>query len=871
MSSDGKKLEIRSLEEQHNHVVNPELFRNLPHNRKLDNEQKENVLQMLEMKANKKIIQSHVMKSTGRILLMKDIHNIKQSGEKKSNDMSTLQSAVNELNKCNGAFVKLQTDGSADNTLTGLFFQDSRMRQVFSEYPEFLCIDATYKVNDLRMPLYLLIIENGNGQSEICGIWVVANECEETIQSMVNIFKEQNPKWTDTKTIMTDKDFVEREVFSGSFPDAKLRICLFHVLRTFRREVTTEKMSVNKKQRDALLETLQKTAYSRSLEEYECHKQTLANLNVTAFDSYFQNSWDPIKEQWVIGLTESTSLGNNTNNRVESMNQKIKQVIDKNAKFDAFASDLVHFLHMHRTEINGKICKTVNKVSTAAKERNSDDFNYHRQLTDYGYNLVSSQLQKHADIEIIETWNGSTCISNGREYVITESTCTCDFYHQYKLPCKHIFALRKKKELSLFEDSLVSERWTKSKYLGLLNQTATDAHIETFSSQPTRRAVSQQERFRQAFRVSQKLASVAAENTGIRFEVRLNQLKELLSAWENSQDVVITRVANEEDQQASGSATPAQEITYTETTIEHEHQDDTDATENDQIFDQDQIAPVDNSGPHALETQAIITATISNENKSIDEDDNNSEPDDESVNSEQLTPQIRLSGFADTWTGAHAQIERDLATSDSRSTLIPHSTVTVITQIHSTNSKADDESDDDGVQITQPQQPSKPVGTRPMKRLSLTQRRSECAPLVDRQEKPTSATAVPTSVVHEQNDLPSVVPDKQRKRLSLKLRRSIGGLPEVQQKCILVNATEEDNEMHENERLVPVAVHNDEEIAAEQLLQLAAGSTIDPANGDFSETEIEPSTSGESTSTISTSNVISGISLPPKIPKRGHP
>ena len=116
------------------------------------------------------------------------------------------------------------------------------MRQVFSAYPVFLYIDALYKSNNLRMPLYLLIIENGNGQSEICGIWVVANECEETIQSMVNIFKEQNPKWTDTKTIMTDKDFVEREVFSGSFPDAKLRICLFHVLRTFRREVTTEKM-----------------------------------------------------------------------------------------------------------------------------------------------------------------------------------------------------------------------------------------------------------------------------------------------------------------------------------------------------------------------------------------------------------------------------------------------------------------------------------------------------------------------------------------------------------------------------------------------------------------------------------------------------
>ena len=79
------------------------------------------------------------------------------------------------------------------------------------------------------MPLYLLMIENGSGQSEICEILVVANECEETIQSAADIFKKRNPKWIDKKTIITDKDFVEREVFGGSFPDANLHICLFHV------------------------------------------------------------------------------------------------------------------------------------------------------------------------------------------------------------------------------------------------------------------------------------------------------------------------------------------------------------------------------------------------------------------------------------------------------------------------------------------------------------------------------------------------------------------------------------------------------------------------------------------------------------------
>ena len=281
-------LEIKSLDELHNHETNRELFRHLPHQRKLPETEKENIRQMLEMKANKKIIQSSIMQSTGKFVLMKDIHNLKMSNVQ-DNYLTSLQRAVNELSKTNGAYVKLHTENKSGNQeLTGLFFQDERMRQVFAEYPEFLCVDATYKVNDLRMPLYLL-------QSEIVGVWVVANESEETIQVMVDIFKDQNPKWTDVKTVITDKDFVEREVFSKSFPEAKLRICLFHVLRTFRREITAEKMGVSKLQRDSLLETLQKIVYSRTIEEYDANKQILLDKNITAAENYYINSWDSIK------------------------------------------------------------------------------------------------------------------------------------------------------------------------------------------------------------------------------------------------------------------------------------------------------------------------------------------------------------------------------------------------------------------------------------------------------------------------------------------------------------------------------------------------------------------------------------------------
>ena len=61
---------------------------------------------------------------------------------------------------------------------------------------------------------------------------------------MVNVFQKHNSKWTETNVIMTDKDMNERDVLQEAFPDATLQLCLFHVLRCFRREVTIEAMAI---------------------------------------------------------------------------------------------------------------------------------------------------------------------------------------------------------------------------------------------------------------------------------------------------------------------------------------------------------------------------------------------------------------------------------------------------------------------------------------------------------------------------------------------------------------------------------------------------------------------------------------------------
>ena len=41
---------------------------------------------------------------------------------------------------------------------------------------------------------------------------------------------------------MADKDMVERDVLTEKLPGASLQICLFHTLRTFRRDITCERL-----------------------------------------------------------------------------------------------------------------------------------------------------------------------------------------------------------------------------------------------------------------------------------------------------------------------------------------------------------------------------------------------------------------------------------------------------------------------------------------------------------------------------------------------------------------------------------------------------------------------------------------------------
>lgn len=96
------------------------------------------------------------------------------------------------------------------------------MAQIFEKYPELMLYDATYKMNNMDMPLIIQLCVDGNGETEICSLFFARSESYLSVGCMVDAFQSFNPAWTRTEVILGDKDFADRAIYAEKYPNAVL-------------------------------------------------------------------------------------------------------------------------------------------------------------------------------------------------------------------------------------------------------------------------------------------------------------------------------------------------------------------------------------------------------------------------------------------------------------------------------------------------------------------------------------------------------------------------------------------------------------------------------------------------------------------------
>ena len=120
-----------------------------------------------------------------------------------------------------------------------------------------------------------------------------------------------------------------------------------------------EKMGITSGQRTACLEYVQKLAGASSLKEYTKFYELLRKDCPRKVVEYFDNNWNGIKNELVLGFKASSgSFLNFTNNQVESINGNLKQAINYHSSLEEF----VHKFYVILTSLTGeKGCYTIPK------------------------------------------------------------------------------------------------------------------------------------------------------------------------------------------------------------------------------------------------------------------------------------------------------------------------------------------------------------------------------------------------------------------------------------------------------------------------------------------------------------------------------
>ena len=263
------------------------------------------------------------------------------------------------------------------------------MKKYFAAFPEMLFVDATYCLVDLRAATYLIMVEDGNGSSEVVAVCLLIDENEEGISFFVETFKNRNPAWEKVEVIMSDKDKTERKVFKKHFPRSHLMICLFHVFQIFNREVSVKKMGISSEEVQISKHYLQKIAYSSSLAEYEEIYEEMVTTVPEIVKQYYDSNWGNITDQWVQYSTlQNLCFLNKTNNRLECLNSKLKSVINRYSPLEDFLKHFFAIINSFRTGKEVKILHMLNKVSTKPYRENSPEYLYCKYLTFFAFEKV---------------------------------------------------------------------------------------------------------------------------------------------------------------------------------------------------------------------------------------------------------------------------------------------------------------------------------------------------------------------------------------------------------------------------------------------------------------------------------------------------
>ncbi|EGZ30690.1 hypothetical protein PHYSODRAFT_477482 [Phytophthora sojae] len=257
------------------------------------------------------------------------------------------------------------------------------------------------------------------------------------------------------RVIMVDKDLNELRVLQSHFPDVRILICHFHVIKYLKeKRGKPEFGKISTDDATALDAVIPRLVYASSEEVYSRYYKSLEamchRIGFEGFFDYFARNWDSSQDVWVMyRRSDLPHFKNHTNNRLESFFGKLKGCVDSSMDMATCIRELVAHDRRVQNEHKYQLARMGRFVNSNYDEEMS---NVLRFTTHHVAQQVESQYSIGISKSSIYSYNvdefqaGLVQVRgrhNAAHLSTEEWSCDCTFAKSMQLPCRHVIAYRK--------------------------------------------------------------------------------------------------------------------------------------------------------------------------------------------------------------------------------------------------------------------------------------------------------------------------------------------------------------------------------------------------------------------------------------------
>ncbi|CAF1492282.1 unnamed protein product [Adineta steineri] len=473
----------------HNHPIEEKIYKNYPfiRSKKLqENEDAYNLCTTLitanaSTYNNRKLINQKFDINLTR----KDINNIKQKLKfnliGNSTDPELLQSWIDEMlsqNKINSVQIKTDENG----ILQCLFIQTSQMKTWFEKYINIAHIDSTFKINIENYQLYVCLVQNANLKGVPVAYCLMNSGIKENLEFFYAAMSKNNDL-TKTQVVIVDKDLTNIDILQQYFNNAKILLCVFHVLKYLKSQINVLRIPLENRMN--IMKNVRRLLYDNDQMSAIYLEDIKTNSEGTNFYEYFEINWLSCCEMWQTKYRKCLfNFGTDTNNHIERFNRTLKAHISSKMHISECVQKLVLIADDAKTDEMNIDISLKQKIYNYNDPTVLKRFGF--QITNKAIELLRKQNEelkyKRYFIEEIEEnrWKigqkdeqENDFITSSIVYVNSYDdydllSCNCIFYVQNELPCRHMMALLDTSNDDLYEQAnniqeifAINKRWLK--------------------------------------------------------------------------------------------------------------------------------------------------------------------------------------------------------------------------------------------------------------------------------------------------------------------------------------------------------------------------------------------------------------------------